>query len=70
MFSIFSKDYCPFTTYNPLLTAILQIVLLCFFDFLICAPAPQKPTIQRTSQSSIHLTPITREVFGDSFQKT
>lgn len=69
MFSIFSKDYCPFTTYNPLLTAILQIALLCFFDFLICAPASQKPINQKTSQSVL-LTPITREVLSGSFQKT
>jgi hypothetical protein len=69
MFSIF-KDYCPFTTYNPLLTAILQIGLLCFFDILINAPVPHKPVIQKTSQSSIHLIPLTREVFRGSFQRT
>jgi hypothetical protein len=61
MFSIFSKDYCPFTTYNPALTAFLQIALLCFFDFLICAPTPHKPLIQKTSQSSVHLTIVKHE---------
>lgn len=51
MFSIFSKDYCPYTSYNPVVTAILQIALLLFIDFWICSPATQKPLNPKTPPS-------------------
>ncbi|MGB8699466.1 MAG: hypothetical protein WCD18_08630 [Thermosynechococcaceae cyanobacterium] len=37
---MFSKSYCPFTTHNPLLTAVLQIVLLCLCDLLVSGATP------------------------------
>ena len=57
---MFHKDYCPFTSHNPVLTAFLQITLLVLIDFWAFGlkVAPLNPTSSSLRQYPAQSTPL------------
>jgi hypothetical protein len=50
---LFSSKACPYRDYNPAYTAVMQILLLCLIDFLVCNQPPPQSLKQQFSSSNL-----------------